>query len=358
MPLSSETCDLFNLSFDDQRQCEAWIEQSASETGAWQAAREAQRQGRGSLMEVALFDLCSQGEEGARAEALSLACESAFETREGQRLCACLLLIRVGTSADWTRLPEALTARLRAQGFSPDARLLSLEQAQAMGFDEIDQTHARALSGDSPAPSVLFPAPRGSGLQLRVAVASLPGAGRGEWDAMSSADQGLALASFMDLCSAGWGAGMAAGVAAGSFSHALRQAHAVGCPIALRALVLTACGSTRSEPVDLAASCSLHSADELGGAFWRIAARAKDTGFFLAGLDWPLNGMSSDEAFYDGVIRELSELGVDECYVVSGDYDAHLCDRCLEPLYPVPDHAPWREAALASDLNPNGEHFH
>lgn len=294
----------------------------------------------------------------ARAELLASARERAMETLDGARLCACLLLVNWDSGEDFTRLPERLAKALRAQGFSPDARLLSVPEAQALSAQGVQKIHANALGGRE----AQWPpqgAPARGGLQLRALLASLPGPDRGAWDRLDEERQALALASLMDIAAKGWPEGSVAALAAAPLGAALRQADAVGCPIALRALVESACSRALCKPRDLAAACSLHdqgSAEET--PFWRLSVRVKDTGFVLCGMDWPLSGMSAEGAFYNGVILELASLGVDECYHIDGAYDQLLCPDCDEPLYPAPDLPAWREAALEEGLNPSGQHDH
>lgn len=331
-----------------------------SDDAAASLATQACEQGRDHVALSAALALDEQGgeERMERSELIAAACERSAETLAGQRLCACLLLVDWSQGVDFTRLPQPLADRLRSQGFCPDPRLLSVSDALSLSPGDTREIHARALGS----PGSLWPAqprPAHGGVQIRVLIASLPGARRAAWDDLDSERQSLALASLMDEAARGFPQGSVAALAAAPLGAALRQADAVGCPVALRVMVESACARAFCKPADLAAACSLHDQGDAARApFWRLSIRVKDTGFMLCAMDWPLSGMSAENAFYEGVILELASLGVDECYHIEGAYDALLCPVCREPLYPAPDIPAWREAAQEAGLNPSGAHEH
>ena len=141
----------------------------------------------------------------------------------------------------------------------------------------------------------------------------------------------------------------------GSFRDLMNQAQSLCAPINLRAKVNNLCESVRIKPEDLAVSVSFHEGEM--GFFMRIGIRPNDTGFCLSGLDWPTLDFMDDQEF-DRLLTTLTNIGIEWCYQVEGEYDDLLCPKCLEPIYPNPVHKDWKKAALDAGAPPDGSHTH
>lgn len=355
--LSNETLDLIELSPTEQLQCEALINSLSSPSNTLGVLESLLSHHQESIIKTALLELLSSADDTLLAQGgmLKSLVEQTSESYEGQHLCACLVLRSIDASGS-RALDTSIVEKARQQGFVLHPVYWNVQELLDLSLKHIRHLHLQMLHPK--AVTVTAPLkPLPPGLQLNVVLASLPGSHRGSWLDLDAQTQGLALASLMDLVKTPDLNATTAALGAGPFHAILSQSDVIGCPIALRVMVYSLLDQYQIGADELAVSCSLHEI-RTEVPFWRIAVRKKDSGLLLGGLDWPLNSMSADDAFYDGLIEELQSLGIDECFHVDGEYDSCECSTCLEPIYPVPSYTPWREAALKERRNPNGHHQH
>lgn len=141
----------------------------------------------------------------------------------------------------------------------------------------------------------------------------------------------------------------------GPMSSILEAAPSLCAPLSLRCKIQQLRDSRIATPQGLACSVSFHRASDV--EWMRVALRPTETGFCLAGIDWPCGRGGHEEAF-NRLLDTLSACDVEWCHQVDGLFDAQACPSCGEPVYPTPSHAPWRSAFLEAGAPPDGSHRH
>lgn len=141
----------------------------------------------------------------------------------------------------------------------------------------------------------------------------------------------------------------------GPFSSMLELAPSLCAPLSLRSKIHRLRSSLIATPQGLACSVSFHRDSDM--EWMRVALRPAETGFCLAGLDWPCGPGGHEEAF-DRLLDTLSACEVEWCHQVVGIFDSQICLDCGEPVYPTPRHDPWRACFLEAGAPPDGSHPH
>lgn len=185
----------------------------------------------------------------------------------------------------------------------------------------------------------------------------------GRYDLMGARDRGLLTQSCADLIGAAL-AGRAPGplggpsgvlLGFGPFDSILEKAPALSAPLALRTLAQHLTSELSAPAGQIACSVSFHADSER--EWMRVALRPIETGFCLAGLDWPC-APEGLEFEFDRLVDTLSGIGISWCYKVEGRFGALFCHQCAEPIYPMPAHESWAKTALEAGTPPDGSHAH
>ncbi len=272
----------------------------------------------------------------------------------GQRLCAALV---VGPLGEDPGVPEAAREKASRAGFAMHGRLFGAGALGEMLFSARRRLALGLARGSSEAEGREGVAPSEivGGSRAGMILALLPGAGRGSWDGTGARERRLALESLREIGEAA--APGCAAIAAGELDEIVSRRNRLAGPLLLASLGAKAASQALASPKDLAASASLHGEDPQEPEFWRIALRARRTGFLLDGMDIPLEGDDAQEVFRD-IAMALAALGLERIYRIEGVGGEERCPVCAKAVYPTPDDPAWKAALIEAGMPVDGRHPH